>query len=445
MSDIAGAPPPPDPGPYGGPWAEQGVLAALLWDPETAGAIGDLPPEAFADPAHRAVYTAMRTLLAASQPLEVVSLADALRSAGTLDRVGGMPALMDLAETPASPASAAYYADQVRAAALRRRVADTLRVLLTAAADPLRDAADTATDGAAQLTAVAAGDARHPAVTPAVVAVEEALRYLERRWDGSDAPLPTPWPSLDTVGGGLARGEVVVVAARPSVGKTTFAVQVATQTARLGHRVLYVSYEMSPARLVLQVAAQTYGLDRYGWLSGLDDAGQDGVARTLMQEIPAWPLDWWRAGDRPAWDAIRREMARLGRQDPALGLVVVDHLQWVPLPGQRSRPEELEALCADIKTTAERYQVPILVCQQLRRQVDQQTEPQLGDLGWSAGIEQAADKVWMLDRVDRANPASDRVVYVRKHRDGPTGHVLLLWDPRPARLLDPTAPTEGGR
>ena len=431
----------PDPARYGGPWSERGVLAAVLWDPAVAETLGDLPAEAFADPAWRAIWEAMQRLSQARQPVEVLSLADTLRASGRLDAVGGVPALMDLVSTPGTAGSAAYYADQVRAAHLRRQVVDALRTLALAAADPERDAAEVATEAAAQLAAVAARDARHPAVMPAPAAVLEALAYLERQWAGTAAPLPTPWPSLDVIGGGLAVGDFVCLAARPAVGKTTFALQVALQTARLGRRVLFVSYEMSPARLVLRAASQVYGRDRYAWLAGLDDAAKEGVGQLLTRDLPTWPLDWWRAGDRPAWDAIRREMARLLRLDPPLGLVVVDHLQWVPLRGQRSRPEELEALVMDIKTTAERYQLPVLVCQQLRRQVDQQTEPQLGDLGWSAGIEQAADKVWMLDKVDRNDPTSDRVVYVRKHRDGPTGHVLLQWDPRPTRLLDPGAPS----
>jgi len=414
--------------------AEQAVIAALLWDPAVAPEVA-LTVEDFADQGTRLAFAAIQRLRESGATPDLVSVAQELEARGELDYVGGWAALMDWAALPGTAASAAHYAELVRTAALRRRAVDEAQRLLAALQDAGRDPGDTAAAAAARFADLAAGDAErhHPAVISAARAVLDALDYLTTRWSDGGRPLATPWPSLDAFAGGLGAGELVVLAARPGVGKTTAALQMAAHTAAAGRRVLYVSYEMAPSRLAVQLAAQRYGLDRYAALQGWDPR----LTERIQRELPTWPLDWWRAGDRPTWDAVRREIPRLQRQTPALALVVVDHLELVPVPGHRAWPEELASLCADLKATAERYGLAVLVCQQLSRRADDSREPQLGDLGWSSGIEKAADKVWILDRVDRQDPASDRVLYVRKHRDGPTGHVTLRWDARPTRLVDP--------
>lgn len=420
--------------------AEDAVLGAVLADPEVWPEVAArLVADDFTAGARRETYGALQALAEDGVPIDVVTLAGALRARGLLDALGGMTWLMGLVE-PITLAAVGHYVAMVRQDSQRRALLAVARRLLLAANDPVHDPATVAEETRAAVEAIQAGEAvaAQAVIISQAQAVAEARADLAARATPAGAPLATPWPTLDTLGGGLARGEVIVVGALTSVGKTTMALQIATAAARAGRRVLTVSYEMSPGQLVIQQASQTYGLDRYAWLRRLNTRGG---AEALTGDITRWPLDWWRAGGAPMWATVQREIPRLLRATPPLGLLVLDHLELIPLPGRRDRPEEMAEMVAQIKAAAMRYNLPILACQQLKRGADQpDREPRLSDLGWSSGIEKSADKVWLLHRRDSGDPASARRIFVRKHRDGPTGHVDLLWDPKPGRFMESPSP-----
>ncbi|MCL8207246.1 MAG: DnaB-like helicase C-terminal domain-containing protein [Actinomycetia bacterium] len=321
-------------------------------------------------------------------------------------------------------------ADQLRQHALRER---TRQILQQGLAD-LERTAD-ATPAPRIVAALEALVRDHQTV--AVWEPDEAARrvedWLERRQALDRTPvLTTPWPYLSQTGGGLGPDELIVVAARPGVGKTSFALQLATHVAERGTPTLVVSLEMTPERCLAQILAQRFGFDRYRLThTKLQEAEWAHVTRATGT-VRTWPLYWWARSERPTFEAIAAAVARLAARQPPLQVLVVDYLDLVPLPGRRGRPEELGDLTYAFKFLAGRYQLSVVLCQQLSRAVEQEKRPpQLSDLRWSGGVEQAADKVWMLQEL----PDGTRRCWIRKHREGPLGVVDLAWDGARSRLV----------
>jgi replicative DNA helicase len=415
------------------PAAEAAVVGAYLLDAAQAERTAPLAAEDLADTAHRAVFAAIAACREDGVPVDPVTVAEELRRRGQLDGVGGLPALMDYVDRTPTTLHMGHYAAIVRNAALRRRLVAWARQVATAAADPDHDPTAVAYTARTALdTWAGSGDIGLGGVIGQRQAVDDAWAYLQARWTPAGEPIWTPWRRFDAMAGGLARGTLTVLAARTSQGKSSLAVQLATHAARTGHGVLYVSYEMAPAHLVVQQLTQGEGWDRYLTLAGRGPT-PDRVQRGLTQ-LAGLPMYWWRPGDRPRWETVRAALPALTRATPRVDLVVLDHLELVPLASRRDLPAELANLAADIKAAAVREDVAILAVDQLNRAADAQDRPSLGNLGWSSGIEKAADNVWALALVDREDAHGDRWIYVLKHRDGPVGHLRLRWEPAATRF-----------
>lgn len=423
--------------------AEWALVGALMMDPDRITDCAAIEADTFADEAARAAFSAIVRLQESGETVDLITVADALRAAGQLDGVGGVPWLMGLTDYVASPAFLPDYARIVRTEALRRR----MRAAVAAAAVAVETAEDPAGALATlqdRLSGLAEGEAAatvSPMMSQAEV-VRDTWVYLERRWHGDLQPMWTPWPSLDAVAGGLVREEMVVVAARTSVGKSTFALQLAAHAARTGHPTLYVSYEVTPERMAVQLAAQLTGHDRYLLLRGRDPDLD--TVRGALAATTAWPIRWWRGGYQPPWPTVAAVLPRLIRTW-GLELVVIDHLNLVPLGRVDNLPRALADLTAAMHTAGVRHQLCIVAVDQLNRETERQSEPTLANLGWSDSIGQNVEHVWALARVDREDGDSDRWAYILKHRDGALGKVRLTWDARPTRFLDPAAPTEAPR
>ncbi len=420
--------------------AEWALIGALLVDPDRLQdpGVAILAADDLADTAAREVFGVIVRLVESEAPVDVISVAQEMRTGGHLEALGGLPWLMDLVAGVPTAAHIGHYADLVRDHALQRR----LRVALEHALTRLEAAEDghtALTDLQAWLATVADAEqvARLLPVNPQPPVVADAHEALQRAMDPRARPIYTPWRSLDAIGGGIRRGDLLVLAARTSVGKSTMAVQIAGHAAQTGHPTLYVSYEVSPDRLVIQLATQRTGRDRYRLLQGRDPHPE--IVGRALDAMRDWPMWWWRGGERPTWPAVATRIGQLAHQH-GIELVVIDHLELIPLD-RRAREHvtvELGQLTAEMKAAAVRYHVAMIAVDQLNRQADTQQQPTLSNLGWSSGIEKSADSVWALDRVDREDPDSDRWVYVLKHREGSLGKVQLRWDPGPTRLVDPT-------
>ena len=419
--------------------AEWALIGALLVDPDRLRdpGVAILAADDLAAPAAREVFGVIARLVESETPVDVVSVAQELRPNGHLEALGGLPWLMDLVDRVPTAAHIGHYADLVRDHALQRRLRVALEHALTRL-DAAEDGHAALTDLQAWLATVAEAEqvARLLPVSPQAPVVDGAQEVVRRAMDPRERPIYTPWRSLDAIGGGIRRGDLLVLAARTSVGKSTMAVQIAGHAAQTGQPTLYVSYEVDPARLVVQLATQKTGRDRYRLLQGRDPHPE--IVRDALETMRDWPMWWWRGGERPSWPAVAARIGQLAQQH-GIALVVIDHLELIPLD-RRAREHvtvELGQLTAEMKAAAVRYHVAMIAVDQLNRQADTQQQPTLSNLGWSSGIEKSADSVWALDRVDREDPDSDRWVYVLKHREGSLGKVRLRWDPGPTRLVDP--------
>lgn len=238
-----------------------------------------------------------------------------------------------------------------------------------------------------------------------------------RLWD-------TPFPAL-TAFGRLQPGQLVVIGARTGVGKTSLGLHCAWHLA-LSHnqRVLYASYEMGREDLVSQVAAQwTRAVSPYQALQG--DPREVQALREAVQSIKDWPILWWDSG-RPTLADLGAQMARSTREPEGLGAVVVDYAQIMPRPGRTGKTEELGDIINGLKRLARQFGVTVIAAAQFNRLVEgrEDKRPRLSDFRDTGDIEQAADKVWALQRLD----ASRTRCWVIKNRRGPPGAMDLDWD-----------------
>lgn len=343
------------------------------------------------------------------------------------DAMAWMAEALDVA--PHSDHLVAQLQDQLFRSAVRAEIREVARTLDDPDADPLQGLTD----------AVDRLQPRRPGqegLLDETAAVAAFLEWTEARANPERTPvLETPWPGLNRFGGGLAPEELIVVAARPGVGKTSLLLQLVAHLARRGVSVIVASYEMSPARCLAQVVGQVWGIDRYA-LSHGDLAAQDwDTIRRAGAEMAQWPLWWFPPRVTPDLALLTRAVLEKRPK-----MLVLDYLELVPLPGKRDKPQELGELAQRLKDLAIRANIPVVVAQQLDRAVDKEKRaPLLRDLRWSGGIEQAADKVWMLEVLNDG----DRRCWIRKHRDGPLGVVDMAWDGPSSRLTERVDREEG--
>lgn len=430
---------------------EQLWVAHLAMDPAQAGdRLAQIPAGSLTAEGPRAIAEQIALWVQARTPWQFTDLLTAVPSVGV--------ALMDwmriaLEATSLPDLLAPQLADWI----YRDQVRSTLRHAIALDREG-EDPSPWVTQQLAALEHQRRGDAA--GIVESAAATADFGAWLERRADPTRTQiLGTPWPLLTQRGGGLAPEDLVVIAGRPGDGKTTLALSIASFVARV-HRVpvLYLSYEMGHERLLTQVAGQEWALDRYRATHGqLSDREWEHLA-TNQPQMAEWPLWWWRQGRRPDWPTAAAEIQKLRRRTRPVGLVVVDYLELVPRPKKTGKAEEVGDIIEAIKASAIEWQIPIIVCQQEDRAVEKERRaPQLSDLRWSGDIEQAADKVWMLQRMTPPpepglpetglRPAASETpvrLWIRKHRDGPLGVIDFRFDGAHSTFREADEQPQGG-
>lgn len=427
--------------------AERGLISALLQHPRLIGdVVGTLTVDDFAHDAYRRLYEVITTVWDARRPVTLVAVGEELMRRGWVADVGGWAAVAELPEEYASAHDATACAALVRDHATLRRLAAAGHQLVG-----LAEAAD-ATAG----EAVAAAEARVYAVARGreVRAVQSAGAVLQEVVDDLDrrsalpaaerlaAGVPSGLAALDELSGGWQRGELVILAARPAVGKTAMAGQLARHAAEQGRAVLFVSLEMSAAELGAR------------WLAALADVDGRSIRRADLTPAECGRAvravrraDGWRlyVDDTPR--ASVTQIAAVARRLSARGdldLVLVDYLQLVDPDDRRlPRHEQVASVSRRLKGLARELAVPLVALAQLNRGVEdrgQQARPRLSDLRESGGIEADADVVVLLHRP----PANAHLLelLVAKNRNGPTGEVMCEFDR--ARMTFAPAGVPGG-
>lgn len=414
--------------------AEQAALGAAIQSPEALAAVVDTcPPERFYRPAHQKILTAALALYGRGDPVDPVSVAAELTREGDLTACGGAPYLHTLMSSVTTTANAAYYAEIVAGKATLRDLADAA-TYATQLAYECTGEPDAAVERVrARLDALAAGARTDDAVYTADQLTTRALdRYRNPRTPG----LATPWRDMNhLIPGGLRPGWLVIVGARPKVGKSFLGVSLPLHVARTGTPAAICSLEMPEAELTDRIVAQVAGveldalrackLDQYEW-AAVEDA-----ARTI-RPLPLTILD----NKRQTLTSIKARVRDLKR-GVGCELLVVDYLTLItPSDARAPRQDQVAAISRGLKLMAGELGVPIVALAQINRGPEARTDkrPTPSDLRESGAIEADADQVWLLHH----DPDNDGEleVNVALNRHGAPGIAHLAWNPRLARIKD---------
>jgi replicative DNA helicase len=422
--------------------AERAVIGALLVSETAVAAVAEqLTPEEFYSETHRVIYAAMMRLYSRGDRIDQITLTNELNSINEFDRVGGRAYIFQLVDSVPTASNAARYAEIVRGKALLRAVIDVgSRITEDAFREP-EDVTE-ALDSAEQLIYGVSNRTLKQHLAPVSQLAPGALEMIQRLYEqeGEVTGVETGFEDLDRLTTGFHKSDLVVLAARPAMGKTAMALNAIWHAA--GEKkapVAIFSLEMSKEQLVQRLISQTTRIPAQALRSGNVKAEDwpkllRGVAQ--VSEAPIWIDDTAGVTMMEMRAKVRRLASQLSAQGGApLSLVVVDYLQLMVGQGNRNdnRQQEIAEISRGLKVLARDLDVPVLAIAQLSRAVEARHDkrPMLSDLRDSGAIEQDADMVMFLYRDEYYNPDSDdkgiAEVIVGKHRNGPTGKVQLAW------------------
>ncbi|WP_427847014.1 replicative DNA helicase [Corynebacterium pygosceleis] len=436
---VTGRPPPHDPD------AEQGVLGALLLASDTVTQVVDrLEPGDFYRPAHQIIYQVVLDLFGSGEQIDPIIVSGRLDRAGDLQRAGGAPYLHTLMESCPSPGHAAHYAQIVAEKSLIRRV-------IAAGQEVVRlgyDAGDTEPDKVldlAQQELFSISQRRATAeYVPLAELVQPTMLELEdlHRNGGLATGVPTGFTDLDQLTNGLHGGQMIIVAARPGVGKSTLALDfMRSCSVAHGKPSVLFSLEMSKSEIVMRLLSAEAGVDLARMRSGrMTDRDWDLLTRRVPRVADA-PLYIDDSATLTMME-IRSKARKLAQQQP-LALVVVDYLQLMS-SGKRveSRQQEVSEFSRQLKLLAKELDVPVVAISQLNRGPETRTDkrPQLSDLRESGSLEQDADMVMLLHRPDSQNREDPRAgeadIILAKHRGGPIDTIPVAHQLHYSRFAD---------
>lgn len=422
--------------------AEQSVLGGMLLSKDAiADVVESLRASDFYKPAHETIYEAILSLYGHGSPADAITVADELKKRGELTRVGGAAYIHTLIASVPTAANAQYYAEIVKEHAIMRRLIEAgTKIAQLGYANETE--VDTLVDQAqAEIYAVTDGNAKEDYVSFSE-ALEATMREIDANSNRPDGVygVPTDFIELDELTGGLHGGQMIVIAARPGVGKSTLALDIARSAAIHHHMAtVFFSLEMSRTELAMRILSAEGKISMGRLKKGdLDTEGWTNLA-TLQGRIDSAPLF---IDDSPNMTLmeIRAKCRRL-KQRNDLKLVVLDYLQLMS-SGKKveSRQQEVSEFSRSLKLLAKELDVPVIALSQLNRGSEQRTDkrPMVSDLRESGSIEQDADMVILLHREDMYNPDSDRVgeadMIIAKHRGGPTRTIPLAFSGKYSRF-----------
>ncbi len=419
--------------------AEQAVLGSVLLDKNAVDKIADvIRPEDFYQDIHRCIFEAVLDLYSKSVPVDVLSLANRLEERNELEKIGGRAYLTSLANIVPTSSNVVHYANTVQRKATLRRLIEAASNIAAFGyqededTDILLDKAEQSLFGVSQKYL----KNRFISIKSVLPEVFDRIDELHRA-AGKLRGVPTGFADIDLLLAGLQRSDLLILAARPSVGKTALALDMARQVALHSKVPVGIfSLEMSKDQLIDRMLCAQAGVDmwkmRTGRLTDDEDFSNIGNAMGMLSEAPIFIDDGGTATVMEMRTKARRLQAEHG-----LGLLVIDYLQLIE--GRRNtdnRVQEISEITRSLKGLARELNIPILALSQLSRSVEQRTPPipKLYDLRESGSIEQDADVVMFLYRESLyrqdVDPQRRHIteIHVAKHRNGPVGKVELFFD-----------------
>jgi replicative DNA helicase len=419
--------------------AEMSILGAVLIDSDAIVKIADkIAADDFYEPTHKHIYEAVTSLYEARKPIDVLTLSEKLKSTGMLDVIGGAVYLTELTNFVPTASHAEHYADIVFQKSLRRKLIRASAEINKLGHEDDKEA-QVLIEGAE--TALFNVSSQH--IKQSIVSIDSVLSDSFDRLDElhNDKTklrgLPTGYTDLDEKIAGLQRSDLFILAARPSMGKTTLALNIAHNIAMSTKTpILLFSLEMGKEQLVDRMLAMQSGVNAWALRTGnLSDSDFEkiGDAMGALSEAPIYIDDTPGLTVNELRTKARREAHKRG-----IGLIVVDYLQLMSgsnkMYGDSNRVQEVSEISRGLKGVARELDVPVMALSQLSRSVESRNPkiPQLADLRESGSIEQDADVVAFIYRDEFYNEQSERKhiadILIRKHRNGPTGSVELYFD-----------------
>jgi replicative DNA helicase len=448
---------------------EKAVLGALMIDKDAYAIVCEtLYPESFYEPRNQMVYAAIRDLSMAEKPVDVLTVTDRLSKDGHLDEVGGPGYVVELSSRVASSANIEYHANIIAQKFLARQLISYASRLETQALDETNDIEEVMQDAEGSLFELSQRNMKkdYTQINPVIKQAMDVIQKAAANTDGLTG-VPTGYHKLDDLTSGWQASDLVIVAGRPAMGKTSFALSMAKNIAAdFKVPIAFFSLEMSNVQLVNRLISNACEIQGSKILNGqLQPDEWDRLDKRVNVLLDA-PL---YVDDTPGLSVfeLRTKARRLVREHD-VKIIMIDYLQLMNANGMRfsSRQEEVSTISRSLKGLAKELDIPIIALSQLNRGVESREglegkRPQLSDLRESGAIEQDADMVLFVHRPEYYHIYQDEngrdlhgmaQIIIAKHRKGATGDVLLTFrgeytrfeNPEDGRLLRKSTPTEGG-
>jgi replicative DNA helicase len=419
--------------------AEASLLGAILIDGDAIVKVADqIAADDFFDTKHRHIYEAVKKLYEKRSAIDVLTLSDQLKGSGYLDMVGGAAYLTELTNFVPTAAHAEQYADIIAQKAVRRRLIAAGKDISQVGGDEAKSVKELIEEAETKLFEVSQQHVKQNIVSLEAILAESFERLDDLHKDKQKIRgIPTGFKDMDNMLAGLQRSDLFILAARPSMGKTALALNLAHNVAvQAKEPVLLFSLEMSKEQLVDRLLSMESGVDAWALRTGnLTDTDFEKIGNAMgaLSEAPIY-ID-----DTPGITVsdLRTKARREAHQRP-LGLIIVDYLQLMSgggkYGGDGNRVQEISEISRGLKGVARELNVPLIALSQLSRSVESRSPqiPQLADLRESGSIEQDADVVAFIYREEYYNPDTDRKkltdIFIKKHRNGPTGGIELYFD-----------------
>jgi len=427
--------------------AEMALLGSIMLRPDAVYDIGDsIKPSDFYLQKHGLIFETMQEMVVKNIPIDLLSLSSRLTEKKLIDQIGGNSYLTEIVDTVPSAANISHYGELVHKKALMRGLIEASEVIARLGFNEAEDIEELLDQAEKKIFEITTGSQTHKFIELSSI-LDEAWERLDslHKSDDSLRGVPTGFKSLDNKLSGLQRSDLIILAARPSVGKTSLALDIARQCA-VEHNtpVGIFSMEMGSQQLVDRMLAAQAQIDgwklRTGKISSDDEFDKIRDALDKLSKAPIY-ID-----DSPGNNILKmRSVSRRLKSEKNLGLIIVDYLQlMVPTAsrGSDSMVQQVTEISRSLKGLARELDVPVLALSQLSRAVEQRGgKPRLSDLRDSGSIEQDADVVMFIHREPNENEEEGgrsqiAEILIEKHRNGPTGRVELFFDQQKTSFLN---------
>ncbi len=425
--------------------SERAILGSIMLRPGALGEIIDLiSPVTFYSQKHSLIYETMLDLSLKNEPIDLVSLTHLLKEKKLLENIGGSTYITELVNTVPSSTNIKHYAEIVYKKFVLRSLIDAGEFISELAFNEGTEAIDEVLDSAEKKVFAVTDSPKGQQFISIKETLTTAWERLERLHNTKDElrGIPTGFASLDNLLAGFQKSDLIILAARPSMGKTTLALDIARLVATKHNVPVGIfSLEMSSQQLVDRMLAADSKVNawnlRTGRLSGDSDFSKIRDSLDKLSKAPIY-ID-----DQSSSSILRmRSVSRRLKAEHGLGLIIVDYLQLMTTSkNYDSMVNQVTEISRSLKSLARELDVPVLALSQLSRAVEARGgKPRLSDLRDSGSIEQDADVVMFIHREDKYNENSDKPniaeILIEKHRNGPTGKVELFFDERTTSFLD---------